>query len=41
MGPGARFSKVSIVNGLGKLLLFTFKIEVSIDLQINHDEVIS
>ena len=33
--PGTRFSKVSIINGPGKLLLFTFKIEVSIVLQIN------
>ena len=30
-----RFSKVPIINGPGKLLLFTFKIEVSILLQIN------
>ena len=30
-----RFSKVPIINGPGKLLLFTFKIEVSIVLQIN------
>ena len=32
--PGARFSKVPIINGPGKLLLFTFKFEVSIVLQI-------
>ena len=30
-----RFSKVPIINGPGKLLLFTFKIEVSMVLQIN------
>ena len=34
-GPGARLSKVPIINGPGELLLFTFKIEVSIVLQIN------
>jgi len=34
-GPGARLSKVPIINGPGKLLLFTFKTEVSIVLQIN------
>ena len=28
--PGARFSKVPIINGPGKLLPFTLKIEVSI-----------
>ena len=28
-------TKVPIINGPGKLLLFTFKIEVSIVLQIN------
>ena len=28
--PGARFSKVPIINGAVKLLLFTWKIEVSI-----------
>ena len=33
--PWTRFSKVPIINGPGKLLLFTFKIEVSILLQIN------
>ena len=33
--PWIRFSKVPIINGPGKLLLFTFKIEVSIVLQIN------
>ena len=32
---GARFSKIPILNGPGKLLLFTFKVEVSIVLQIN------
>ena len=31
---GARFSKVPIINGPGELLLFKFKIEVSIVLQI-------
>ena len=30
-----RFSKVPIINGPGRLLLFTFKIEVSVVLQIN------
>ena len=31
MGPGARFSKVPIIiNGPGKLLPFTLKVEVSI-----------
>ena len=29
-GPGARFSKVPIINGPGKLSPFTLKIEVSI-----------
>ena len=29
-GPGGRFSKVPIINGPGKLSLFTLKIEVSI-----------
>ena len=33
--PWTRFSKVQIINGPGRLLLFTFKIEVSIVLQIN------
>ena len=33
--PWTRFLKVPIINGPGKLLLFTFKIEVSILLQIN------
>ena len=32
--PWTRFSKVPIINGPGRLLLFTFKIEVSIVLQI-------
>ena len=32
--PGARFSKDSIINWPGKLLLYTLKIEVSIVLQI-------
>ena len=34
-GPGGRLSKVPIINGPGELLLFTFKIEVSIVLHIN------
>jgi len=34
MGPGARFSKVPIINGPGKLLPFTVKIEVSIVLHL-------
>ena len=34
-GPGTRLSKVPIINGPGELLLFTFKIEVSIVLHIN------
>ena len=33
--PWTRFLKVPIINGPGKLLLFTLKIEVSIVLQIN------
>ena len=33
-GPGARFSKVPIINGPVKLLLFTCKIEVSIVLHL-------
>ena len=32
--PEARFSKIPIFNGLGKLLLLIFKIEVSIVLKI-------
>ena len=32
--PGARFSKVPIINGPGKLSPFTFKIEVSIVLHL-------
>ena len=32
--PGARFSKVPIINGPVKLLLFTCKIEVSIVLHL-------
>ena len=32
--PGARFSKVPIINGPGKLSPFTLKIEVSIVLHI-------
>ena len=32
--PGARFSKVPIINGPGKLLPFTLKIEVSIVLHL-------
>ena len=32
--PGARFSKVPIINGPVKLLPFTFKIEVSIVLHL-------
>ena len=34
-GPGGRLSNAPIINGPGELLLFTFKIEVSIVLQIN------
>ena len=34
--PGARFSKVPIVNGPGKLSLFTLKIEVSIVLHLTR-----
>ena len=30
LGPGARFSKVPIINGPVKLLLFTCKIEVTV-----------
>jgi len=30
VAPGARFSKVPIINGPGKLSPFTLKIEVSI-----------
>ena len=33
-GPGARFSKVPIIIGPGKLSLFTLKIEVSIVLHL-------
>ena len=33
-GPGARFSKVPIINGPGKLCPFTLKIEVSIVLHL-------
>ena len=33
-GPGARFSKVLIINGPGKLSRFPLKIEVSIVLQL-------
>ena len=33
-GPGARFSKVPIINGPGKLSLFTLKIEVSMVLHL-------
>ena len=32
--PGARFSKVPIINGPGKLSPFTLKIEVSIVLRL-------
>ena len=32
--PGARFSKVPIINGPGKLFPFTLKIEVSIVLHL-------
>ena len=32
--PGARFSKVPIINGPGKLTPFTLKIEVSIVLHL-------
>ena len=32
--PGARFSKVPIINGPGKLSPFTVKIEVSIVLHL-------
>ena len=34
-GPGARFSKVGIINGLVKPSLFTCKIEVLIVLHLN------
>ena len=34
MAPGARFSKVPIINGPGKLSPFTIKIEVSIVLHL-------
>ena len=34
--PGARFSKVPIINGPGKLSLFTLKIEVSIVLHLTR-----
>ena len=34
LGPGARFSKVPIINGPGRLLLFAVKIEVSIVLHL-------
>ena len=33
-GPGARFSKVLIISGPGKLSPFTLKIEVSIVLHL-------
>ena len=33
-GPGARFSKVPIINGPGKLSRFPLKIEVSIVLHL-------
>ena len=33
-GPGARFSKVPIINGPGKQLPFTLKIDVSIVLHL-------
>ena len=32
--PGARFSKAPMINGPAKLLLFTWKMEVSIVLQL-------
>ena len=34
LGPGARFSKVPIINGPGMLSPFTLKIEVSIVLHL-------
>ena len=34
--PGARFSKVPIINGPGKLSPFTLKIEVSIVLHLTR-----
>ena len=34
LGPGARFSKVPIINGPGKLSRFPLKIEVSIVLHL-------
>ena len=36
LGPGARFSKVPIINGPGKLSPFTLKIEVSIVLHLTR-----
>jgi len=33
-GPGARFSKVPIINGPGNLLPFTLKIAVSVVLHL-------
>ena len=35
-GPGARFPKVPIINGPGKLSPFTLKIEVSIVLYLTR-----
>ena len=35
-GPGARFSKVPIINGPGKLSPFTLKTEVSIVLHLTR-----
>ena len=34
IGPGARFSKVPIINGPGKLLPFTLKTGVSVVLHL-------
>ena len=34
LGPGARFSKVPIINGPGKLLPFTLKTGVSVVLHL-------
>ena len=36
LGPGARFSKVPIINGPGKLSPFTLKTEVSIVLHLTR-----
>ena len=36
MSPGARFSKVAVINGPGKLSPFTLKTEVSIVLHITR-----